>query len=157
MNQLPLFFSFAQPVFGNGFVAGVHMNGCALMESEGSEIWISGVAPVGITAGGSDRGSAFAAFRNAWISVLFDIAAESSTFEDFRRSCASFLEARVETLTQEWQRAVDEVRRTKYVDPTLKNEPTDGHKISYGVVDFTGRSFTPNENVVEQDLKLAAA
>ncbi len=151
---LPLLFSFQQPVFGNGFLAGVRMYGRALLE-EGDETWISGVAPVGFAAGGADRGAAFTAFRNAWVTVLFDIASESHSFEAFKQACTEFLNSTTPGFTAEWDAALAEVRRTQYVDPTLKREQSD-HEVTFDVVELTQQQHDSSENVLEVGLLTAA-
>jgi len=152
--QLPLLFSFQQPVFGNGFLAGVRMNGRALLE-EGDEIWIVGVAPAGFSAGGPDRGAAFSAFKNAWATVLFDIAAESRSFEAFKSACDEFLSAASPSLSQEWQDALEQVRREKYVDTTLKCEPGE-QAVSFEVIELTTQQLNPADNVLEVCMQAAA-
>ncbi len=155
--QLPLLFSFRQVVFGDGFVAGVSMSGRALLEEGGpdGEFWISGVAPVGFAGGGADRGIAFTEFRNAWVTVLFDIAAESSSFDEFRTACAEFLNATTPGTTAGWDAALAEVRQKNYVDPTLRRQVADGHGVSFEVTDLTHLQLK-SANKVEAGLELAA-
>lgn len=155
MKNLPLLFSFNQVVLGDGFVAGVRVNGRALLE-EGEETWISGVATVGFAAGGADRGVAFTEFRNAWMAVLFDIAEESASFEAFEQACTEFLSSRVSRLSAEWDAALAEVRRLKFVDPTLKREDADDQPPSFEVVDLTHLAGKSKENQIETGLKAAA-
>jgi hypothetical protein len=64
--QLPLIFSFKEPVLGNGFVAGVRVCGRALLEEDADEVWITGVVPAGLSGGGADRNAAYFQFRKAW-------------------------------------------------------------------------------------------
>lgn len=52
--QLPLLFTFAHVIQGKGYLAGVHMQGRALLEvstEAGEESWIQGISPVGISGG----------------------------------------------------------------------------------------------------------
>lgn len=154
--QLPLLFSFRQVVFGDGFVAGVSMEGRALLEEDGPDgPWISGVAPVGFAAGGVDRSDAFTEFRNAWITVLFDIAAEARSFDAFKQSCTEFLNSTEPTLSAEWDAALLKVRATNYVDPTMRREPVEAHKTGFEVVNFTLHQ-PKSENRLEAGVKVAA-
>jgi hypothetical protein len=154
--QLPLLFSFRQVVFGDGFVAGVSMEGRALLDEGGPDgAWISSVAPVGFAGGGADRGIAFTEFRNAWITVLFDIAAESRSFDAFKHACTEFLDATEETVSVEWEAALEQIRKTKYVDPTMRRQPVEAHKIGFEVVDLT-HIQPKSENRLEAGVKLAA-
>ncbi len=155
--QLPLLFSFRQVVVGDGFLAGVRMNGRAILdhpEAPGEEIGISGVAPVGISGGGADRGLAFAEFRNAWVSVLFDIASEASSFEQFQTDCTAFLESRVPHLSAEWDAALEVVRQKHYVDATLKSEVVNGDQLAFEVVDLSHLQAEANQ--IEAGVKQAA-
>lgn len=161
LSQIPLVFSFKQVVLGNGFIAGVRMDGRALMEIDkadgGEEVWLTGIAPVGITGGGADRSVAFAEFRNAWAEVVFDIAHEADSFDDFERSCKVFLSAEQDSLTRLWLDAVDAVRREQYVDPSLRREENaEERRVKYAVVDLTDNKFGTAENKVEKGLQVAA-
>lgn len=156
-QTLPLLFSFKQVVVGNGFLAAVRMEGHALMETETAdgheETWITGVAPVGIAAGGSDRGMAIVEFRKAWTEVVFDMASETTSFKDFRVSCESFLSSRQESLTDLWKEAVTFVRRERYDDPSLPKGSAD-KQVVFEVVDLSRMRAEGNQ--VENGLQVAA-
>ncbi len=158
--QLPLLFTFKQLVMGNGFVAGVTMHGRALLEEEGDELWISGIAPVGLAGGGLDRDTAFAEFRKGWVSVLFDIASEADSFDDFKSQCSTFLGSESPHLTQEWESALASVRERNYKDPTLQSESADEQVVGFEVVELEPDSFAPDRNVLGNepgsDVKAAA-
>lgn len=157
LQTLPLLFSFKQAVAGNGFFAGVRMDGHALLEKElvdgHEESWITGVAPVGIAASGGDRGVAFVEFRKAWIEVVFDIAAKANSFQDFKTSCEEFLASRQDSLTTLWREAVAAVRRERYVDPSLRTGDAD-KRVTFEVVDLTHVGTDGNE--VDNGLQVAA-
>ena len=155
LKQLPLFFSFREIVIGDGFLAGVSMNGRALLE-EGEETWISGAAPVGFAGGGLDRTAAFVEFRRAWVEVLFDIANETASFDEFKQKCDEFLDSSVEALTKEWEAALEDVRRKNYVDPSLRSLPADDQPLTFEVVKLTARKGGSKQNAVEAGLQAAA-
>lgn len=156
-QALPLLFSFKQVVVGNGFLAGVQMDGHALLEMDpvvgGHECWITGIAPVGIAGGGADRGVAFVEFRKAWTEVVFDLATAAKSFVDFRATCNAFLSSQQESMTTLWQNAVTEVRRSRYSDPALPTGSAD-KRVTFKTVDLTHLRADGNE--VENGLQVAA-
>ena len=159
LKTLPLVFSFAQPVLGNGFVAGVSVEGRALLEVEEEngvdEFWISGITPVGITGGGADRGVAFNEFRKMWLEAVFDIAVESLSFDDFKKKCEEFHQSELSHMTSLWMDAVASVRRSHYTDPTLRKEDAD-KQCKCEVVDLTRVASGGEKNQVEVGPGVAA-
>jgi len=160
LSTIPLVFSFTQVVAGAGFFAGVRLNGRALLEiesdNETDKVWVTGIAPVGIAAGGADRGEAFIQFRNAWIETVFDIAAKAESFEAFRRGCVAFLSAQQDSMTRLWSDAVAAVRQEKYEDPSLARTDADSHRVAFEVVDLTATHRGAAANEVEPGVKVAA-
>lgn len=125
MNHYPLLFGYRDLVAGKGFVAGVEMDGRALLVDEDEGSWFCGVNPGGLAAGGTDHGSAALAFRHSYRSVLFDLAAEAATFEDFRQAVEAFFAETNEPTREEWEEAVLAVR-DEQVDLTwLIKRPAD--------------------------------
>src|ERR1700739_3642005 len=86
----PLVFSFGPLVAGKGFVAGVGLQGRALVEEEEGETWFYGVNPGGVAADAATRGEAFVAFKQACLSVVLDLAEESGSFEEFKAGVERF-------------------------------------------------------------------
>lgn len=154
-RTLPLLFSFKQVVQGKGFIAGVQMDGRALLEESEGEIWITGVAPAGIAAGGADRVEAFFEFRAEWVRVLFDIAHDSQSFAEFDQETRRFLGSESSEFTKDWTQALAEVRQHQIVD-TLPRVPADKHIVNFNVQDLTAAAFGPDENTVEAGLRAAA-
>ena len=154
---LPLLFSFRQVVVGSGFVAGVRMNGRAILETDSidakDECWITGISPVGIAGGGGDRGVAFSEFRKAWTEVVFDLASQASDFKSFKAACIEFLKSSQTDLTKLWTDAVEGVRKTHYADASLKSEKAE-QKVIIEVVDLSKLNKDGNE--VENGLRVAA-
>jgi hypothetical protein len=115
MAEYPLLFGYKDLVAGDGFLAGVSINGRALLVDEADEAgkmaaWVYGVNPGGLSAGGHDHGAATAAFRTAYRSVLFDIAAELHNFDEFRAEVERFFRETNVPREAEWEAAVAEVR-----------------------------------------------
>jgi hypothetical protein len=110
MTRYPILFGFRDLIAGKGFVAGVGVNGRALLVDEGDGFWMYGVNPGGLSAGGATASEAQAEFRVIYRSVLFDIAAEVADFGAFRSEVESFFGETNEPTKAEWNEAVLEVR-----------------------------------------------
>lgn len=106
----PILFGYRDLVAGNGYYAGVKTDGRALLVDEDDGSWVYGVNPGGLAASGHDHSSATTAFRAAYRSVLFDIAAEAQDFDDFKRRTEAFFRETNEPTEQAWHDAVACVR-----------------------------------------------
>ena len=84
LDSLPLFFRYRDVVFGRGFAATVETTGRALCVREEDEFVMAGVEPGGMAVGGATREAAQDTFRKMFTTVLFDIAAETETFQAFK-------------------------------------------------------------------------
>jgi hypothetical protein len=117
----PLVFSFRDLIPGNGFVAGVAMDGRALLVVEDDQdTWVHGVQPGGIAAGDSNRRDvALLQFKKSYLSVLHDIAAETSSFQEFQVNVTEFFSAISAPDQADWDRAVAEVRSQQVSLPDL--------------------------------------
>lgn len=105
MTRYPILFGFRDLIAGNGFVAGVTVNGRALLVDEGDGYWMYGVNPGGVAAGGATATEAQSEFRVAYRSVLFDIAAEAMDFATFRTEVERFFNETNEPTKAEWDEA----------------------------------------------------
>jgi hypothetical protein len=110
MTHYPLFFGFRDLIAGDGYVASVAVNGRALLAQEDDGFWMYGVNPGGLAAGGTTAAEAQSEFRNDYRLVLFDIATEAQSFEDFEREVLEFFNATNKPTAEEWEAAVTEVR-----------------------------------------------
>jgi len=79
-------------ITGNGFAARITMSGRALMRQEEGAWWMYGVRPAALAASGENINEAFQRFRTAYWQVLADIAAESTSFEEFEGDVERFFE-----------------------------------------------------------------
>jgi hypothetical protein len=113
MTRYPVLFGFQDLIAGQGFIAGVTVNGRALLVDEGDGYWMYGVNPGGISAGGATANEALAEFRVIYRSVLFDAAAEAVDLEGFRIEVQRFFRETNEPTKDEWDEAVLEVRSGK--------------------------------------------
>ncbi|HYN22386.1 MAG TPA: hypothetical protein VE078_15605 [Thermoanaerobaculia bacterium] len=112
-------------VEGNGFVAGVIIAGRALVIEEEGRFWVEGVNPGGFSAGGDSRQGALFELGSELRAVLFDFAADSGSFEEFRASVEQFFHETSAMVLKEWEEAVEEIRAGKVTADWLKTRPAD--------------------------------
>jgi hypothetical protein len=92
-TQHPIMITLQDSISGNGFLARITMSGRSLMrKEEDGKWWMYGVRPAGIAASGKNIDEAFLRFRNSYKEILFDIAQESATFEEFEAEVRRFFE-----------------------------------------------------------------
>jgi len=115
MNRYPILFSRRELVEGNGFIARVGVLGIALLLEEDDETWVEGINPGGFAAKGSSPSEALAVFYQELRLVLFDIAIEALSFEEFRAEVDRFFDETNQTALHEWEEAV--ARRTRSTAP----------------------------------------
>ena len=111
MQSIPLFFRFQQVVCGKGFLAEVRFEGRATCAREFGSTWMYGVNPGALAEEGTDMKAAYANFRNALVGVLFDLAEDAGSFEEFRAAARSFYEATDRDSVVEWEEARRRVRQ----------------------------------------------
>ena len=111
MREFPLLFCFKNVVMGDGFIAGVLMQGRALLVHEEEELWMAyGVNPGGMAAEGATKDEVMTEFKITHELILNDIARECRTFKTFQAKVKQFFDQ----VSDEgaWAEAVEEVRRT---------------------------------------------
>lgn len=124
-TKSPILFTYRDVLAGNGFVAGVEIKGRYLMSEENEEVWVDGVEPGGIGAGGASQREAAAAFRQMYQKVLFDIALDAKTFDEFKAEVEKFFRDVNDLISEEWWNAVKLVRGGKVTSEWLKKEPAE--------------------------------
>lgn len=115
MNR-PLLFSLHEPIFGNGFCAGVALNGRALAkhdEDGDGSWWVYGVHPGPIAAHGSTMPEAFAAFVHAFREYVRRTAADAESFAAFKAEVERCFRQSDELTVAEWEKARASVRSSK--------------------------------------------
>ena len=127
MSAFPFFFTFSDKVEGNGFVANVKMMGTLLGMKEDDSTWMYGVQPGGIAATGQNEDEAFSTFRRTYTSVLFDMAEEADDFSKFKQRVKIFFNEICEETKQEWDEAVEAVRRGDIEAEGLEKKNADEH------------------------------
>jgi hypothetical protein len=155
MEHYPILFSLRDPVIGNGFVAGVEIDGRALLREEEDGSWVDGVFPGAVCAGGATRDEALLRFRESYRSVLYDAASSASSFEVFKAEVERFFWEETPGESAAWQRAVEALRsnrddvadwlpiRESYPEPSIR------------VVWLPQEGLEPRENA-EANVELAA-
>lgn len=154
MAQYPLLFGYRDLVAGEGFLAGVALDGRALLVDEEDGAWVYGVSPGGLAAVGHDHSEATVRFREAYRLVLDDIAASAKSFDEFKAEVESFF-AEVSKPTEEaWRRAVEQVRRNEVGLEWLKRQPADSKR---GVEVVLVEKITPDANRLRDGIIPAVA
>jgi hypothetical protein len=153
-----LLFGFRDLVAGRGFLAGVAVNGRALLvHDDDGGYWMHGVNPGGMAAGGADIGEAQGAFRETYRTILFDIAADAAGFEEFKTEVESFFNQTSAGFLPEWEEAVKEVRAGKIEADWLPRVDSDRAKLAVHVVPVSVEQLQPSMNEPDEEPALAAA
>jgi hypothetical protein len=91
LKEHPLMVTLQDSITGDGFAARITLSGRALMRMEDDgKWWMYGVRPAGIASSGENIEDAFLRFRGRYKDILFDIAQESASFEDFETEVERF-------------------------------------------------------------------
>lgn len=98
----PLIFGFRDVVAGRGFLAGVQVQGFALLEHEDGAWWMTGVQPSGIVDYGSTEAEAYAEFRATFRNVLFDSALMAADYEAFKADVELLFNQSTDSSLQRW-------------------------------------------------------
>jgi hypothetical protein len=158
MAHYPLLFGFRDLVAGKGFLAGVSINGRALLLHDPEDgYWMYGVNPGGLAAGGADVGEAQHAFRETYRTILFDIAMDAEDFEAFRLEVSRFFEESNEELVSEWRAAVEEVRSGEVKADWLPQADAKKARLSVEVSLLAADQLKPSLNEPDEEPALAAA
>lgn len=158
MTQYPLLFGFRDLVAGRGFLAGVAVNGRALLvHDDENGYWMHGVNPGGLSAGGADPGAAQRAFRETYRTILFDISAEAKDFDGFKFQVEQFFHEASSRLLSQWTDAVQAVRAGEVRAEWLVRAKSDSAALSIEVVPLPLDELQPAVNQPDEEPALAAA
>lgn len=113
MAEYPLVFTYQDSVSGDGFLAGVEINGRGLMAQEDGKWWMLGVRPAALAASGETPDGAYLEFRNAYKAVLIDAAALASGFDAFKAEVERFFNERDEREERRWAEAGEAIQKKK--------------------------------------------
>jgi hypothetical protein len=159
MNQLmidvqdhPLIITLQDTISGNGFLAKITLSGRTLMRREDGKWWMYGVRPAAIAASGATIDEAFLRFRQGHKEVLFDIAQDSTTFDEFRTEVERFFNEG-DADEQAWENALKVIRDGHIAPPepfsNLPRQSPDARPARIEVERLDGKisSFVASDNV----------
>jgi hypothetical protein len=110
MISYPVLFGYRDVISGRHFMAFIKTDGRALLTKEEDGCWLYGVYPGGMAGGGKEIAEASRELKTSYLSVLFDIAEEASSFEAFKEEVERFFHQRNDATMQEWEAAHAQVK-----------------------------------------------
>ena len=121
----PVLFTLSEVVSGNGFLAGVAVEGRGSMVQEEDGWWLYGVQPGTLAEDGDNPQEAHLKFVVDFKNVLFDIAGEAPTFERFKEEVERVLSQINEPEAARWADALEAISagRVPLKDPYLAALP----------------------------------
>ena len=135
----PLLFSLELPVKGNGFLAGVAIDGNLLATKEEEGVWVDGIQPGFLGEGDTDIRSAYLKFRKAIKEILEGIAKDSKSFSQFEEEATRFFDAKDREVFERWESAVREVRAGAITAPeALHTRKADSADLGIQIVNVAG-------------------
>ncbi len=156
MTAFPLIYGFRDAVSGHDFLAGVAIDGRALVVQEDTdEWWMYGVTPGGLAGWGKTLHEAHAAFRDAYRKALFDIAQLSRDFDAFRAEVERFYGESDDEDAARWSEAARAIRNGKLEPAAAVSElprvKAEEHRCRLRLerLDVRKRAFSPAENKVD--------
>ena len=153
----PLIFTYRANVFGHRYIASVSAVSRVLGIQEDDGIWLSGVQPGGVAAGGTDVWDACAAYRKAFVGVLADIAASVGDFPAFQAEAARMLEERDEAAFEDWTAAVEANRRNRLDWTQMQQLPVKPATMTPSLTVTLKAEMTPADNLIDDSPELATA
>lgn len=157
--ELPLIFTYRDLVCGSGILAEVRVRGRVLAVQERDGAWMYGVNPGGLAASGATIPEAHGAFRRSFRAVLFDIAEDASSFDDFAVQTKQFVNEANAPVEVAWREAVEAHRASRFVLGTvargMETLPAET-PISVDIVLKTQADFTTALNELDPEPALAA-
>ncbi len=153
----PIMITLRDAISGNGFLSGITLSGRALMREEDGKWWMYGVRPAAIAECGSTIEEAFLRFRNRYKEVLFDLAQENVTFDDFKAAVERFFYEADKDNEDEcsWEQGLKAIRAGSCAPPKpFDNLPreapeTKPSQITVERLDRVGTRFMPSDNVLD--------
>lgn len=109
-THYPLLMTYRGTVGNGRFDASVVSSGRTLVSKEPEGFWLFGVDAGSVAASGATLAEALAEFHNVYNAILFDLAAESATFEDFKTKAEAFFDATNCPNAHDWDAALADLR-----------------------------------------------
>ncbi len=158
MTSYPVLFGYRDVVTGHDFMAFVRTDGRALLTKEEEGYWLYGVYPGGMAAGGRDIAEASRELKKSYLSVLFDIAAEVSSFETFKAEVEKFFNQCNELTVREWEAAHAKVKSGQLSNDDLPRRDADTRppRIEVRRMDKDAVHEPTDYNIFDQELAEAA-
>ena len=153
----PLIFTYRGNVFGQGYIASVSAVSRVLGVRDDGGVWLSGVQPGGVAAGGEDLREARAAFRKAFIGILADIASTAGDFSAFQAEVARFLAERDDVALEDWAAAVEAKRNNRLDCAQIEGLPVLPAEMTPSVTVAPRSEMTPADNLIDEGPELATA
>ena len=126
-----------------------------IQEDDG--IWLSGVQPGGVAAGGTNVWDACAAYRRACVGVLADIVASVGDFPAFQAEAARMLEERDDAAFKDWTAAVEANRRNRLDWTQMQQLPVKPAAMTPSLTVTLKVEMTPADNLIDDSPELATA
>ena len=156
-NAWPLIFTYRGNVFGHRYIASVSAVSRVLGIQEDDGIWLSGVQPGGVAAGGTNVWEACEAYRKTFVGVLADIASSVGDFAAFQAEAARMLAERDDAAFEDWTAAVEDNRRNRLDWTQMQQLPVKPAAITPSLIATLKSEMTPADNLVDDGHELATA
>ena len=159
----PLMFTFRDVISGEGFLAGITLSGRSIMIQEDGQWWMYGVRPGALAEVGGTPQETFLRFRNRYKEILFDIASECKSFEEFKAEVERFFYEPDADEERRWEDAVACIRSGNIIPPPPFSElpkeapETRPSLIAVERLDGVSKRFMPTDNVSDTYLVPIAA
>ena len=156
-NAWPLIFTYRGNVFGHRYIASVSVVSRVLGIQEDDGIWLSGVQPGGVAAGGTNVWEACAAYRKAFVGVLADIASSAGDFAAFEAEAARMLADLDDAAFEDWTAAVEDNRRHRLDWTQMQQLPIKPAAMTPSLTATLKSEMTPADNMIDDGHELSTA
>jgi hypothetical protein len=154
VQEHPIIITLQDTVSGDGYLAQITLSGRTLMREDDGKWWMYGVRPAAIAESGGTINEAFLRFRQAYKEVLFDIAQESKSFDEFRTEVERFFNEG-DADEQSWENALKAIRTGNIAPPepfaNLPRQSPDARppRIEVERLDGQVKRFVASDNVTD--------
>lgn len=162
ISHHPLLFTLRDAISGDGFLAGITLSGRGLMQKEDDgKWWMYGVRPAAIAESGTTPQETFLRFRNRYKEILFDIAQEQRSFDDFKKEVERFFYEADEQEERRWEDAFQAIRSANLAPPepfsALPRQKPEENPSGIAVERLSGegKRFMPSDNIPDIFTKAA--
>jgi len=162
MANYPLMFTLRNVINGEGFLAGVTLSGRALMVKEDDgNWWMYGVRPGAMADFGVTPQEAFHNFGDRYKTLLFDMAEEATSFDNFKSEVEGFYAQPNRDEEARWTEAFKAIRSGMTVEPpfdSLTKQSPENWPTGITVLPLhEEKRFTAADNVSDKYVCAAAA